>query len=440
MLKVGFSGLAAPQSGPTRSPMAKYYENLPVKYPWYRMERVTIYQNDGTPYDVQQNFNQGNIIGYATRVGDSLTGWREKIAKGESATTLFRGLKQDAVCVSTPNYKVKIMLDYDWYSINDYQTVNWGHSFEIPQQNLFSASDIAAIGNRALAKLLKRYRGRTSSFQGLVFGGELRETLRMLRSPLKGIVSTLEAFYIDVYRRNGRYKKRDRIKRASDLWLEYSFGLSPLVSDLNDAVSAYNKIGETDPREVVSAYSEQEKVYIAETNGGPACGIGPMIDLLTQRFTCRVRYIVGVKTHITQPGAADKLQRFGLTTQHIAAALWELTPWSFLVDYFTNIGDIIEAGMTDTSGITWGCRTERIVGETFLTRRLDGAAFVKSNRRGSYVISGNPGMLRMSSKSVKRSPAGSLVPSFQLEIPGYSSKWLNMAALGATRIRALRSF
>lgn len=418
--------------------MAKYYSNLLEKTPVTRFTRAVVYRDDGSVYDQTQEFASGNIEGRATRLGTSLTGWREKIARGENATTAFTGLKQRVEVEETCDYDAKEMLTGGWYVLHTYRTSNGGIPWVIPTHP-FSNADIAAIGNQALAKFLKRFRSRTTAFQGLVFGGELRETLRMLRSPLKGIVQTLESYFTAVYQRNGRYKKRDRIKRSSDLWLEYSFGLGPLVSDLRDAVKAYNAIGTMDPREVISAYSEQDTVAISEINGGPAGGIGPWIDLQTDSFICRVRYMAGLKIDLDMPPSDQELMRFGLTTQHIAAALWELTPWSFLFDYFSNIGDVIEAGFTDTSRMTWGCKTVRIDGHRLITRRLDETKFYKQYRPGS-TVSWNPGIIRLFSKSIERSSIGSLVPDLAFEVPGLGVKWLNMAALTASRNRALLSF
>lgn len=58
--------------------------------------------------------------------------------------------------------------------------------------------------------------------------------------------------------------------------------------------------------------------------------------------------------------AAERLQgNLGLNLQDVAPALWEITSFSWLVDYFSNIGEIIEAGTTDTRTVKWIVRTEQ---------------------------------------------------------------------------------
>jgi hypothetical protein len=54
-------------------------------------------------------------------------------------------------------------------------------------------------------------------------------------------------------------------------------------------------------------------------------------------------------------GELDKLSRhlaLGLTSHEALATAWELTPWSWLTDWFSNIGDVI-AATNNSVGLTW---------------------------------------------------------------------------------------
>jgi hypothetical protein len=44
---------------------------------------------------------------------------------------------------------------------------------------------------------------------------------------------------------------------------------------------------------------------------------------------------------------------FGITSHEMLATAWELTPWSWLTDWFSNVGNVI-AATNNSVGCTWG--------------------------------------------------------------------------------------
>jgi hypothetical protein len=54
---------------------------------------------------------------------------------------------------------------------------------------------------------------------------------------------------------------------------------------------------------------------------------------------------------------ADKGETLGFSMREFIPTAWELLPWSFLVDYFADVGGFLDASTTDTSGVTWLCGT-----------------------------------------------------------------------------------
>jgi hypothetical protein len=111
--------------------------------------------------------------------------------------------------------------------------------------------------------------------------------------------------------------------------------------------------------------------------------------------------------------------------------LWELIPYSFLVDYFTNIGDILTSWSYRFIGLDWASQTVRRVGsrETANQRLTFDPSFVNSHNRGAYTIS--PGSTLFRKTSFVRTPSVTLgVPSLELQVPGRWSQWVNILALG----------
>jgi hypothetical protein len=68
---------------------------------------------------------------------------------------------------------------------------------------------------------------------------------------------------------------------------------------------------------------------------------------------------------------------FGFNPQNFIPAAWELLPWSFLADYFTNIGDILTASIVSTKHLAYTNRTEIVISKSLeVTRSIRGMHLV----------------------------------------------------------------
>lgn len=121
---------------------------------------------------------------------------------------------------------------------------------------------------------------------------------------------------------------------ASATWLELHFGWSPLVGDIYDAIDTLQSdFGRT---KVVASASVQ---YGISRDGYP---YGSSIG----KYGVRTE----VEMKVINPNLALATS-MGLTNP--AAIAWELVPFSFVVDWFTNVGQILES-YTDFLGYDFG--------------------------------------------------------------------------------------
>jgi hypothetical protein len=96
---------------------------------------------------------------------------------------------------------------------------------------------------------------------------------------------------------------------------------------------------------------------------------------------------------------------YGVTSYELLAAAWELTPWSWLIDWFSDVGDII-AGANNTIGLTWSsvCYMRQI------TSRFD--YVMTSTLPSTYTISGVPYESMVRKERYVVSPAIAVSPAF----------------------------
>jgi len=341
----------------------------------------------------------------------------------------------------------------------------FGSFFDAYDPTVTGFSETSA-DNQALKLAYRRLRETRRDFQAGIFLGEAGEALKMLRDRSQKLflglsnylsftagnaVPTKFRYTTGVNRtwivRGMKITRKIRTRKTnwkalanylSGNWLEFSFGVKPLVSDIESSVEAYRGLLEqTDKRrERVPAFGKNQEYSWGDRNR-TAVGNVYFTRVFNVRGWVGVRYLLFLEysTKGWTP-ESDVLERFGLTAEEFVPTIWELTPWSFLWDYFTNIGDILEATTTCTSEVKFVVKTVRkwCISET--NGSVD-EAYMRSLYGGNtprYEWSGSPGYAMRHRKTVVRSALGSIpFPKLELSVPKMGTQWLNMAALATQR-------
>lgn len=371
-----------------------------------------------------------------TRTGISNPSWKKSILNHVQAGTNLSGNFEALDASQMVSERGLIDANMPSPSIRIYKTRGMltAYRFNQTKRGGTDLTSDAAV-SLAMSKALKQIKSVQRKMSGSVFLGELREAAHMLRSPAEGLRKGIGKYLDDVGKRTKGFRKPskdpDRWKRAiSQSWLEGVFGWIPFVNDLEDAMEAYQKIRDE------KADSFAKIRAIGKTYGKPYFSediYAPLADFyhLTvhkefQEAICVIRGEVRSRAVAT---TVDKLKCFGLSTDEFLPTVWELIPWSFLVDYFTNIGDIIENSMTSTSDVTW------LMQSTVVDRIYQGStrAFKKGERgynSDSLWVSGSQDFCSYKWRTVSRAKDPLLrVPPLTLELPGSPMKQLNMLAL-----------
>lgn len=391
-----------------------------------RIDRVSLLNRNYqlVSYTVLDNPQLFSIV--RSRSGVSLPDWRDKIRRGENATTPFSGVKR---FIAPQNGDVT---SFRPNGANFSQVRSTGPvGLEVPPE--YNGSTTSA-DNQALRGIYRKIRETRTQFQGGVFLGEMRETIRMLKSPLVALRQGVTNYFSDLNKKVPRTKRKHLREAISGTWLEHSFGWKPFINDISEGLKAVRKLGERNSSLTLRSTGISEEFVNDWTS--LAYSWAPDQPILADRYTINrviVRYIVGMRLTTQALTTPEVFEHFGFVKSQLVPTLWELTPWSFLIDYFTNIGDMIDAGATNTSDVRWCCKTLIREKSYVYTSRINHAKFKQDFPLNSW-IKGEPGQGSTLTRSVTRSSILSLpFPTLSVEVPLRPQQWLNMAALFGAR-------
>ena len=198
--------------------------------------------------------------------------------------------------------------------------------------------DPSNASSRAWWTMQPRFEGRISMINFLYELKDVkalaREGLKLLHS-LKNLRRTWERLKKAFSRGNV-----DPSKPAAELYLMKEFGIDPLLKDLSDIMSqlcekvkeAQDAFKDKGEHENVRHYSED--LYLAETMSAPSkTGLTVTGTRVKTTFNATMSYYYDYQT---RDFSQAFLKYWGLTGS--AEALWNMIPFSFLVDYFVQIG------------------------------------------------------------------------------------------------------
>lgn len=169
--------------------------------------------------------------------------------------------------------------------------------------------------NANLAQNVAEYRQASSMFAGLA--RDIIQTFRSLRSgrALADFVRILQ-------------RPKSKIELAiANRWLQYQYGLKPLLSDLYETSDALARgIRDGMPLYVRSAITERITQQVTTSEG----------SLVIRRVDAQIRGVARYK--ISDP-SMKMLSQFGITNPLLL--VWELIPYSFVIDWMFPVGNFL---------------------------------------------------------------------------------------------------
>lgn len=183
---------------------------------------------------------------------------------------------------------------------------------------------------------------------------DIGKTVSMLKSPFKGACALLQK----VLKTKKQILKRNKgihVERAiADAWLEYRYGWKPILLDMGEIIDAtHNAVAKMKTARLVARSEVKDSrstvksfvraAYPAGWNGWK--GSGSVKYQIDSRVAGGVLYEISNRN-----GPEYLLQVLGLRPRDVPATLWEVLPFSFVADWFSNVGNWLQA-ITPAEGI-----------------------------------------------------------------------------------------
>lgn len=277
-------------------------------------------------------------------------------------------------------YGYRSVMWYDYWGRPVYGTdIHHWTGFPFPSSSVWGTQNqtvnLSSADNRAKLDLADRIRQEYRKFSGGTFMWEFRETLSMIRKPGKALWKGVEKYLTEAPKRVRKIspkaiEARKRVLRET--WLEMSYGWQPLLSDIKDIAEAAAEMGLTAERDYNGLRSIRSKRIrvdpiiaktetarnLDNTNGWSY----PYIEVSYRKEEGFVMYTAQCQREILYP--RNELQKLvqlsGFSLREWVPTLWNCIPYSFLADYFSNIGDVVEFYATDFSSVRGLTKTTKV--------------------------------------------------------------------------------
>lgn len=370
------------------------------------------------------------------RQGSNMPNWRQKIRMGSDATTNFSASNYTRERI--PIARHMTLTGPSGPSSHTFEYWVFDDDLGAAAPNYPSSLSHISADLSAREGFLKKYRARRIAFQGGVFLGELGKTIQMLKNPAQALRKTIDAHRLKVKKElRGRYSKAQLLDVVQDSWLEAQYGWKPLINDCFDAMSLLSASPDRYRQPIKSEANEEFKASSPEQIVAAPAGVTWPYAI----FRYNTKYKVGV----IYKGACDARmmppsfrEQMGLSWSSVLPTVWELIPYSFLIDYFSNVGTVISGAATGTIGLSWGARMTKKESEVYLYTQA--ANSYMSNALGSnykFNASVNGSGRTNHYKDFVRSAISQVsvgISDVRFDHPSAGSlKWLNIAALGLAK-------
>lgn len=379
-------------------------------------------------------------------VESTLLGWKQRVQQLRSATTPFVAVRHN-ISFGLTKAQLKEWSRptalHNWKLTGSLTTVGLivQRSYMLTHVPSFTGATYQRAANLAIDRLYDKLRSLESPAMLGETLGEYRETHRMLRRPARGLANLTDYVsrnHLALLKKAKWNTLKQTAKSLSDLTLEWRFGVSPLIKDLESAAEA---LATRDlvlrDRVLFNVSGKAEDTLSVNTN---SVVVQSILNGFRVERRVSEKYKVRYKGAYTYTCQGDKLsfnQSLGLTWREAIPTLYNLIPYSFLVDYFVNLDTFVNSVAVPWRQVAWCVKTQRGSGyQTFRPVYQDRNVSGNTIRQLLYYRYGH---LQIQGTRVERSNQTSLpLPTLEWKVPS-TRQLTNIVALLGSRLPVLRS-
>lgn len=195
------------------------------------------------------------------------------------------------------------------------------------------------VDDLALKRLKSKIADKSKSINVGVPLAEIRE-LRGLVAAITFSATDLVRALIDIKRTRGK----SAYQFASHAWLNWSFAAAPTMGDISLLAEVIAQELNDSGNKTYTEYGAARTEWSTPQTKNHTIGLGYGLNgqckwSLRHKYSSRVT--AGFKTPMRSSLNYSALRSFGLEPAALVPSLWELTAFSWLVDYFSTVGDCL---------------------------------------------------------------------------------------------------
>lgn len=189
-------------------------------------------------------------------------------------------------------------------------------------------------------------RARSDSFDAGTFSAELNKTISMIAN-----------LRTNVFRRANRIVSGEKAQIAerglaafSETWLEGRYGWRTLAYDMDDIRESIEKLNNSEWSQRTRAYASSSDETIYNWSGSNSLHYRPTSVISSNNRSRFDSVFNQVATTERRAGAIVEMIISNIASIDPLVTAWEVIPFSFIVDWFTNIGEAVKAYSPFASG------------------------------------------------------------------------------------------
>lgn len=402
----------------------------------------------------QKNWDTSGIIGTSTQAyaweeradGESCPNWRDRIASLQSATTPFTANQVTVVHTDgTLAFDGYVTALGDTFASRRISGMSGCLKFQnYSTQTPANGTLIHKAESMASSKFYNEAQSTIKALEGGELLGETHKTAKEIVRLTSAVVGGLFDWRRTLNLLRSSHKKGNReasfkrlMRVSSDAYLAWKFGADPLIKDVNAlAHDLKNDFIEKSVIEVKGKASAPGPI------NGTSSVVSPIGALVSARADVTQIEEVSIKYEaclvLQRYGNEGFVERLGLSPSNFAPTLYNLFPWTWLLDYVTNVGDIVSAIAFDPGKVAWSNKTLRRTLKTTVTAGLYPEVSFGLTPHAGYPIA-SPSTTVWTTKTIARQNAmPDRIPDFRFRCPDFQSeggrsKWMNIAAVLASQ-------